>query len=231
MKMSNRIRTFTDKYPLVGPTFWIVSLQYFITQLIVAKAWDLPYSFSQNTISDLGNSACGVYSDRFVCSPLFAYMDASFIVLGATMIAGSTLIYQEFRKNTGNLVGFIFMALAGLGTMMVGIFSENENATLHALGAALPFLLGNVALLIFSYSLGLGRKFRYYTRLSALVALVALVFFVSKHYLGLGQGGMERLVAHPQTVWLILFGIYMSRNHFRKLAKRSAGSLNTSVSN
>jgi hypothetical membrane protein len=218
MKMSNRIRTFTDKYPLVGPTFWIVSLQYFITQLVVALAWEVPYSFSQNTISDLGNSACGLYSGRFVCSPLFAYMDASFIVLGATMIAGSVLIYQEFRKSRANLVGFIFMALAGFGTIMVGLFPENENSTLHALGAALPFLLGNIALLIFSYSLELGKTFRYYTRLSAIVALVALMLFVTKNYLSLGQGGMERLVAHPQTIWLILFGIYMSRNHFKKSA-------------
>jgi hypothetical membrane protein len=221
MKMSNRIRTFTDKYPLVGPTFWIVSLQYFITQLVVAHAWDIPYSFSQNTISDLGNSACGVYSDRFVCSPLFAYMDASFIILGATMIVGSTLIYHEFRKSRGKLIGFILMAFAGLGTIMVGIFPENENSVLHALGAALPFLLGNIALLIFSYSLDLGKAFKYYTRLSGVVALAALVLFVTKNYLSLGQGGMERLVAHPQTVWLILFGIYMSRNHFKAMKARS----------
>jgi hypothetical protein len=36
------------------------------------------------------------------------------------------------------------------------------------------------------------------------------VFFASSHYLGLGEGGMERIVAYPQTLWLIFFGTYLS---------------------
>jgi hypothetical membrane protein len=221
MKMSKRIRTFNDKYPLVGPTFWIVSVQYFLTQLIVAHAWLLPfrYSFSLNTISDLGNSACNLYSDRFVCSPLFAWMNSSFIVLGITMIAGSALIYQEFRESSGSKLGFILMALAGFGTILVGVFPENTISALHFAGAGLPFLIGNIALLVFAFSLDIPKVFKAYTLLSAIIALVGLVFFVTHSYFGLGQGGMERVVAYPQTIWLILFGIYMSRNHFRKLAK------------
>ncbi len=212
---SKRIKTFTDRYPLVGPIFWMVSLQFFIVQYIVAKSNPNPYSLVFNTISDLGNRACAYYGERYVCSPEHALMNASFIVLGYTMVIGSVLIYHEFRQSRGTALGFGLMALAGIGTVLVGLFPENTNVTLHVLGAALPFVLGNVALIVFGLVLDLPRLFRAYTILSGVVALIALWLFVSQHYLGLGEGGMERLVAHPQTIWLILFGLYMTRTHYR----------------
>lgn len=216
MHLSQRVETFTNRHPLVGPAFYWVSIQYFVTQLIVALAWTMPaYDFFKYAISDLGNTACELYDDRVVCSPYHTWMNASFVVLGLTMIAGSALIYQMFKKNSGSLVGFCFMALAGLGTVLVGLFPENTVAELHTLGAGLAFLIGNLALIILGLSLDLPKLFRYYTLLSGIVALFALILLVTENYLGLGFGGMERLTAHPQTVWLILFGIYISRNRFK----------------
>ncbi len=217
---SKRIKTFTDRFPLVGPIFWMVSLQFFIVQFFVAQQWIWGYSLLANTISDLGVTTCNDYNSRYVCSPLHALMNASFIVLGCTMVIGSVLIYHEFRRNRGTALGFGLMALAGLGTVLVGLFPENTNSALHIFGAALPFALGNVALIVFGLVLDMPRLFRVYTILSGAVALVALWLFVSQHYFGLGEGGMERLVAHPQTIWLILFGIYMTRNHYRTLRLR-----------
>jgi hypothetical membrane protein len=228
MKTSRKIKVFIDKYPLIGPTFWIISIQYFIIQLVVALAWPVPYNFSKDAISDLGNTACGTYATRYVCSPYYTWMNVSFIVLGATMIAGSTLIYQEFKKNRANKLGFWFMALSGLGTILVGIFPENSITKLHSYGAILPFLLGNIALIIFGFSLGLGGKFRIYTILSGVVALIALLLFSTHTYLGLGLGGMERLVAHPQTIWLVAFGIYMSRDRYSQMAGKTAKKLHIS---
>jgi hypothetical membrane protein len=222
MHASKRIKVFTDKYPLLGPIFWMVSIQYFIIQLVAAFAWSNPsYSFNNNAISDLGNTACGLFSERYVCSPFYSLMNISFMLLGITMIAGSFLIYQEFIKNAQNRIGFIFMALAGFGTFLVGAFPENTVKELHFIGALLPFLLGNIALLIFGFSLGLQGKFKFYTIASGVVALIALPLFFTKTYLGLSLGGMERLVAHPQTVWLIIFGLYMSRNHFKNAGART----------
>jgi hypothetical membrane protein len=225
MQAAKRIKVFTDKYPLIGPTFWIISIQYFVIQLVVALGWPVPYNFSLDAISDLGNSACGIYADRYVCSPYFTWMNVSFVVLGATMIAGSTLIYQEFRKNNANKLAFMFMALAGFGTILVGVFPENTIGYFHFTGALLPFLLGNIALIIFGFSLGLDGKFKIYTIASGIVALVALGLFTAHIYLGLGLGGMERLVSHPQTVWLITFGIYMSKDRFREIASKAASKL------
>ena len=216
MKTFKKIQTFNHKYPLVGPVFWIVSIQYFITMLVVAMNWATHYSVFQNTISDLGNSACGLYGGRYVCSPLYSWMNASFVILGLTMFIGSTLIYYEFQKSFWSWLGFSFMALAGIGTIMVGLFTENSGGSLHEIGAAMPFVLGNLALIILGVKLDTPKSLRIYTIASGIVSLIALVLFVSHTYLGIGIGGTERLTAHLQTIWLMVFGVYVSRSHFRK---------------
>ncbi len=213
MKPSEMVKTFTDKFPFVGPIFWMVSVQYYIVQIIAAAAWTSVYSLRFNTISDLGNTVCGDYSGRFVCSPQHNLMNASFIILGLTMMAGAGLIYQEFKESRASLVGFSFMAVAGFGTVLVGLFPENTIGFLHQLGAFLPFLVGNVGLLILGWALDVPRTLRVYTLVSGIVSLVALVFFTTHTYLGLGIGGMERITAYPQTMWLIVFGVYISKNH------------------
>jgi hypothetical membrane protein len=221
MKPSTIIKTFTDRYPFVGPAIWILCIQYFITQIVVGRAWSIHYSLAHNTISDLGNTACGLYGGRFVCSPLHGLMNASFIMLGITMATGSFLIYQEFKENRASLVSFSFMAAAGVGTLMVGLFPENTSSVLHTIGAGLPFFIGNLSLLILGLDLRVPIALKVYTLLSGLISLIALVLFVTNHNLGLGTGGMERIVAYPQTIWLIIFGIYISYNHIATRPRRS----------
>ncbi|HKR81657.1 MAG TPA: DUF998 domain-containing protein [Candidatus Saccharimonadales bacterium] len=213
---AEKVVIFRDRHPLVGPIFWLLSVQYFLTQIFVAGAWSAPFSLRTNAISDLGNTDCGTFAHRLVCSPLHDWMNASFIVLGITMVVGSFLIPSEFRKNMLSRVGFYGMALAGLGTVLVGMFPENTVGYMHVLGAALPFFVGNSTLVLFSYSLSLPPGFRYYTRASGLVALAALAVFLYGQYFGLGLGGTERLIAYPQTIWLIAFGWYMSLDHYRQ---------------
>jgi hypothetical membrane protein len=223
MMRSARVQTFIDRYPFVGPIFWMLSLQYFITQALVAQAWIPPfgYSLANNTISDLGNTACTNNVESYlVCSPWHDLMNTAFVVLGLSMIVGSILIYHEFKASRRNLVGFGAMALAGVGTIMVGLIPENLNLPLHLIGAGLPFLIGNAGLVILGSSLDLPRPLAVYTLLSGLIPMGALVLFLAHINLGLGHGGMERVVAYPQTIWLIVFGIYMSNNHYRRLVRQ-----------
>lgn len=195
---------------------WMLSIQYFTTQLMTALVWANPYSIRLNTISDLGNTACGIYNMQTVCSPLHNYMNASFILLGLFIVAGSLLIHQEFRETRGSAAGFFCMALAGVGTLVVGLFPENTISALHIAGATLPFVFGNVAMLILGTTLPVPKLLKIYTVTSGFVGLAGLVLLLSKHYLGLGDGGMERVTAYPQTIWLIAFGLYISANHYVK---------------
>lgn len=220
MKAAQRIAVFTDRYPLLGPLIWILSVQYFAAQLAVAQRWPVAYSWTRNMISDLGNTTCGNFDGRYVCSPGHALMNASFIMLGLTMALGSLLIYTEFRRSRGSLIGFSLMALAGFGTLLVGIFPENTILGVHYFGAFLAFGLGNLSIVILS--LVLRREtdaLRVFSFLTGVLALVALGLFVLHAYLGLGRGGMERVVSYPQAIWLTLFGMYMFHSHFRRSLK------------
>lgn len=223
MAAARRLAVFTDKYPLLGPLIWLLSLQYFAVQVVTAAAWPYPgYSWTHNLISDLGNTSCGSYAGRPVCSPQHALMNASFILLGLTMALGALLIYQEFRESRASLLGFSLMALAGAGTVLVGLFPENTISLMHDIGAALALVIGNVSLLVLALALKrLPPALRLYSGLTGVITLVAFLLFRLQLYLGLGQGAMERLVSYPQTVWLIVFGLYMTHSHrsARHLAK------------
>lgn len=213
---AQKIRTFTLHHPLIGPTFWILSVQYFLTQLLVANAWPIPFDIRTHAISDLGNTVCGTYEDRFVCSPEFSWMNASFVVLGVTIIIGSALLYQGFKRTRPTFVGFYFMSLAGLGTVFVGLFSENTIPLLHNVGAFMPFVFGNLSMVILGVSLEIPRSLKLFSMLFGITALIALILFTAGIYLGLGFGGMERLVAYPQTIWLIVCGVYVSAHRYRE---------------
>ena len=106
------------------------------------------------------------------------------------------------------MVGFTLFALGGAGTALVGIFPENTVSALHGIGAALPFLIGNVGVVILGFSLEVPKILRIYTVLTGSIALAALGVYASGHYIGLGEGGLERVVAYPQTIWIIILGIY-----------------------
>ena len=191
----------------IGSVLWILCLQYFIVQVIVANAYVGEFSWTQNTISDLGNTACSVYSNRYVCSPQHLIMNISFILLGILQLTGALFLYLA-NKNRSNQVGYGCLVLAGIGTIIVGLYPENAVGPMHAFGAALPFVLGNIAMIILAANSRFPAWLKYYSYFSGIAALMALVLFMTQNYLGIGLGGMERVVAYPQTVWMIIVGVY-----------------------
>jgi len=209
MKLRRRHGGILKSYPKLGPILYVAGIQYFVVQLLSALRWSPPYSMSRDTISDLGNTACGTWNGRYVCSPSHDLMNWSFIVLGATMMAGSVLIFRHFAKGRAAAAGFAAMTASGFGVVMVGIFPENSVSVLHGLGTAIPFVLGNIALFVLALTLEMTVLLRAYSFLSGGVALLALMAYASSHYLGLGEGGIERVVAYPQTVCLAVIGCYL----------------------
>lgn len=139
-------------------------------------------------------------------------MNASFIILGITMLLGALILYYAFHKNKGTAAGFSAFALGGLGAIVVGIYPENTVPIFHGVGALLPFLIGNMGIVLLGYALRLPKSLRIYTLLSGAVPLLALVCYASNHWLGLGEGGIERIVAYPQTIWWIVLGLYVLKN-------------------
>jgi hypothetical membrane protein len=56
--------------------------------------------------------------------------------------------------------------------------------------------------------------FSYFSILMGIASITALVLYGANIYLGLGPGGMERMIAYPVLLWAISFGGYlMSPQH------------------
>ncbi len=206
-----------DAHPSLGPAIFTAAALYFVVQIIVAWVFTPSYSLVSNSISDLGETSCGGYGSPPICSPRWWLMDyAGFLLLGLIMVIGSALLYHEFtervpRERRAAMIGFGLMALAGLGSILVGFFPENENRTMHIVGAFLAIAIGNVAILVLGGVLTLPESMRRSMLIFSSLALAALLCFASHKSFGIGRGIMERLAAYPVTIWLITFGLYIWR--------------------
>lgn len=208
-----------DAYPSLGPAIFTASALYFLVQVIAAWVYTPSYSLVTNTISDLGVTSCGTYGSPGICSPRWWLMNyAGFLLLGVVMVIGSALLYHEFTERPppqrrAAMIGFSLVALGGFGSILVGFFPENQNGTMHILGAALAIGVGNVAILVLGVILILPESMRRSMLMFSSLALVALVCFASHRSFGIGRGTMERVAAYPVTIWLIAFGLYIWRFH------------------
>lgn len=220
LKSGALVETFHDKFPWLGPLLYALTVQNFVVTVLAALAFKRGYDWASNPISDLGNSACGGFAGRYVCSPWHLAVNFSFVALGLAMALGALLIYQEFRENAAALAGFTLLAAAGAGAALVGFFPENTIYAIHLLGAALVFLLGNAGLVVLSFALSAPRWLKLVTFVSGALGLAALALLAAHIYTAGDYGLVERVTAYPQIIWLIIFGIYMSRNHFKRISRQ-----------
>ena len=217
-----RIRFFADRYDWMGPFIVVLSSWYFAAQVLVAWVFRPHYSFVGNMISDLGNTGCPPPNSD-ICSPRHVVFNVSVIALGVTMIVGAVLIFSEFsfsddpRESRAAWAGFVSLALGGVGAVLVGAVPENVNtAHLHTVGTAMVIGFGQLAILILGLALlDVDDWLREFMLVTSLLVLLAGISIAGKHQFGLGVGGAERLAQYPESVWLILFGFYISRDHYR----------------
>jgi hypothetical membrane protein len=197
----------SSKASRLGAVAWLSAVQFFIAQVVVAGAWARPFSLSADYISDLGNTACRSGGD---CSPLHAWMNASFIAIGVTMSIGAWLTRSRFTSGWSRGLAAVLFTLAGIGVVLVGVYPENVDNDRHTFGAGINFLTGNLALLLFGVASPPRSRFGAFKALSVLagaVGLAAVFLFVSGEYLGIGVGGMERAAAYPMAIWQIVAGV------------------------
>jgi hypothetical membrane protein len=201
-----------------GAIAWVLAVQFFITQGVVAMAWPRRFSLMTDYISDLGNTVCGPYpagSAHVVCSPWHVAMNTSFIVLGVTMILGARLTRDAFPSGWVRELAITLFALAGAGVIVVGLYPENTDNARHVLGAGLNFVAGNIAMIVYGLTLAQRPVHRALVAVSlalGALGLGATLLFVTGNFLGLGLGGMERVAAYPMTVWQIIVGVALLRS-------------------
>lgn len=197
----------------IGCTAWIVGVaQFFVVHGVVEAAWSKPYSWAQNNISDLGNAHCAVRQEpmpRYICSPEHQLMNVSFIALGILLVAGVALTGSLWRRGGIPVVARVLLAGAGLGFVLVGLAPADVHENQHVLGALLIMGTGNIGLLLAAFGLANDApgRLRRATGLLGIAAITAAGLFLSRHYLGLGMGGMERVAVFPLLIWALAVGV------------------------
>jgi hypothetical membrane protein len=210
----------------LGAIAWILDAQFYVAQVVVASRWSTPFDLSTRMISDLGNTACGPYprpTSDIVCSPWHRTMNLSFVVVGITMAAGAMLTVPAFNPGWRRGLAVPLFVAAGVGVMLVGIYTENEATTNHAIGAGINFIAGNLALILFGLAWPRPQSnswFGAFSVLSGVAGLVATVLFALGRDLGIGLGGMERVAAYTTTTWQIVAGLAILRDSSPSLPQR-----------
>ncbi|MDA4114197.1 MAG: DUF998 domain-containing protein [Thaumarchaeota archaeon] len=165
----------------------------FLIAMTAAEALFPGYSVSGNRISDLGANCAG--SACAIEQPSAGIFDVSVILLGLAGLAGGYLIFRSRYRAVG-----ILAMMGGLGAMGVGIFPETTGV-LHLIVSFITFFFTGLSA-ITSY-----RLFRppmsYLGAGLGVFVLVALALYGSSTYLGLGPGGMERMIAYPALIWVV----------------------------
>ncbi len=165
-----------------------------ITQLIfgvtIAEVYYPGYNISQNYISDLG------------IGPSAIIFNVSVFLLGLFIIFGTYFLYKVLKNKFFN----VMLILIGIGCMGVGIFTDDVQP-IHSIAAIIIFLFGGFAA-IFSYKL-LKIRFKLINIILGIIALSALVLFITNQYLWLGPGGMERMIVYPILIWTYIVSYYL----------------------
>jgi hypothetical membrane protein len=204
---------------IVGALAWVLAtIQFVAAQFVVASAWKPPYSWSDNYISDLANTACGPFAvphgaPAQVCSPLHGVMNTSFIVTGVLTVAGAVLLKRAWPASRLTTAALVLWVAAGVGKILVGLVPENTNVGLHLIGA-LNIPIGCCAILLAGLSVRHSRRTLSAVSIAlGVVGLVGTVLSTAAQFvgpeldLGLGVGGMERVSDYPGSLWVLLIGI------------------------
>jgi len=100
----------------------------------------------------------------------------------------------------------IVVALAGAGAIAVGVFTE-AFGVVHELVSLWTFIFIGLSAILAARIVR--PPFRYISVILGVLSLVALGLYIAKAYLGLGPGGMERMIVWPILVWGTAFGGYL----------------------
>ncbi len=199
---------------------WLAGSLLFIVAMVVTQVgWSGPpaYSLSRNSISDLGNTGCGPFPGSTSPGSVLRGTTSSTAPrssLGSSSRSGRSSVRTGFPSRRSSTIGLGLVMLAGAGAVGVGLFPENVHTAIHGVATEVAFLPGSLALIVLGFAMFRDTRWdglRAYTLFSGLLGLVATALFSFGDDLGLGPGGMERLIVAPLLLWLIIAPLHLLR--------------------
>ncbi len=190
-----------------GASLIAVGTLQFVGAMVAVQLAYPGYSDLSNYISDLGNTST---------SPWHLVFNLSIGVLGLFALVGIAAAWGSFPPGATRAVGLPLLMVAGIAAILVGVFPENVNPTVHGLVSLLVFLPGGLALVVLGVGMGAGSGWaggRGYSYLLGAITLASLAFFVpdgmtsSPWY----PGFVERLIVFPVLLWALGVAVHLLR--------------------
>ncbi|WGW12082.1 DUF998 domain-containing protein [Saxibacter everestensis] len=204
-------RRLRDPSLRLGALAWGLSVLYFAAQIIAALAWPRPYDVLHHTISALGYTSCASVTNagdvHYYCSPLHPVMNAGFIWLGVTTIAGAVWLRRLWSPPRSSAIDRCILALfivCGISMIATGLAPGDVDIRLHLLAAGPSFICQHIALALVAIRVRrTHRTMALLTGLCALLGLVGTMLLYAPNEWGLPFGLMERIAIETMKVWML----------------------------
>jgi hypothetical membrane protein len=204
-----QLQTVTYQKDRLSGALFIVAVVQFVLCLIIAESLYKGYSVSANYVSDLGVGSSSIV------------FNSSVFVLGLLVGIGAYFLRSLPKLKTVKILLF----LMALGAMGVGVFTKDFTVAHGAVSSA-AFFFGGLSAILSGFFLK--KPLSWISVVLGSMTIVALALFSigivtsgsmsstfaydSIFYLGLGPGGMERMIIYPAIMWLALFGSRLTTN-------------------
>lgn len=164
----------------------------FILAMLASESAYPNYSWANNYISDLG------------VGPTATLFNPAAIVFGALVIVAGVLFFLATRHKLLPLL----IAVTGVGIIGVGAMPETTGSW-HTAFAGIAFSVG--ALAAIASSRLFKKPANYFFVMLGLISLAGIICLQSGLFFGLGPGGIERVIAYPILLWLLVFGFILAK--------------------
>ncbi len=179
----------------------------FVAAMVVVQSQYPGYSDLTNYISDLGNT---------LTSPWHVVFNVSIGLLGMLSFVGILLAWTAFPRGAPRAVGLPLLLLASVAAIMVGVFPENVNPSVHDLVSLLVFAPGGIALLVLAAGMNASSGWeggRIGSALLGAICLVSLAYYVptQANNTTFDPGLIERFIVAPILIWGLGVAVHLTR--------------------
>ena len=184
----------------IAGLLFVIGVVQFVIVLVISEAIYPGYSLGQQWMSDLGD-----WSKAGNCAAIY---NTSAILYGSFIIAGAYYTQRVVKSRFFTAL----LAICGVGSVLSGIIALNVSTLVHGSFGLVTFVFGaSSAVMLYRFE---KKPLSYVSVVLGVVAFIATIFTALGQrgfgsYLGLGLGGMERLIIYPLLLCLLGYGAYL----------------------
>ncbi len=171
---------------------------FIVSEILYSASGSGGYSVSGNYISDLGAN-CPSSGGACYLPPSSLLFDSTVALLGILLLVGAYYFHRAYHWKPATAM----LALVGIGSLGVGVFPETAGI-LHGIFSDIAFLFAGLAAIVTARFQK--KPLFYFSIIFGAITLVAILLYRGEYFLGLGAGGMERMIVWPVLLWGIGLG-------------------------